>query len=206
MFKFGILLMSFIYLAGCSCSGGRNRTDSEYVLDMMQQPSIKAQEGSEAGDVLMKVPPEGTRARNRIYYPYKNQPLQAEKNLKNPIPYGSETLAQGKVYYEKFCIYCHGAYGDIQVGATVAPKMIMTPPSLLTEKVRSYNDGRLYHIIYDGQGLMGSYRLQLETKEQVLVNYMNKKSTYEGSKSVWAVVHYIRSLHKRSQFRKGMGQ
>ena len=170
--------------------------------DMLKQKSIKAQEGSEEGLLLMKIPPEGTRARNRIYYPYKDQPLEASKNLKNPMLFNREVLVEGQRYYERFCIYCHGMNGDSKLGATVAPKMVLAPPSLLTDKAKALSDGSIYHIIYSGQGLMGSYRLQLETKEQVLVDYMNKKQKYVGSRSIWLVVHYVRSLQRRSQFKK----
>ena len=206
MIRLGFLIFGFFYLVGCTCSGYKNRTDSEYVLDMVKQNNIKAQEGKDSGEAWMKMPPEGTRARNRTYYPYKNEPFKAEKNLKNPVKFNQEILAQGKMYYEKFCIYCHGTNGDIGLGATVAPKMVVQPLSLLTKKVQNYSDGRIYHIIYNGQGLMGSYRAQLETNEQVLVNYMNKKQKYKGSKSIWAVVHYVRALQKRFQFKKRLGK
>ena len=202
MFRLGVLIVTFLYLTGCSCSGRGNRTDSEYVLDMMQQKSIKPQEGGVSGDMLMRVPPKGTRARNRRYYPYKDKPLLAEKRLKNPIPFNPKTLVEGRVYYEKFCIYCHGTYGNSKEGATVAPKMVIAPLSLLSDKAKGYSDGRIYHIIYSGQGFMGSYRSQLETKEQVLVDYMNKESQYKGSKSIWSVVHYVRSLQRRSEFKR----
>lgn len=202
MLKFIIIFFGCLYLIGCSCSGHNNRTDSEYVLDMIQQKNIKAQEGKEDGSSWMRTPPEGTRARNRSYYPYKDEPLKAEKNLKNPLKFNREIIAEGRVYYERFCIYCHGENGEAKVGATVASKLVVAPPSLLSDKAKGYSDGRLYHIIYSGQGLMGSYRAQLETKEQVLVNYMNKKQKYRGSKNIWSVVHYLRSLQKKSQLNK----
>ena len=186
-------------MAGCSCSGGVNRTDSEPFLDMIQQKTIKPQEGTKEGALQMRVPPEGTMARNRSYYPYQGDPSKAAAKLKNPlIPSNLEVIKQGKTYYEKFCIYCHGTNGDSQEGATVAPKMLIKPPSLLTDKVRKYSDGRIYHIIYNGQGLMGAYRIQLGTKDQILRNYLTDDGTYKGLEGIWAVVNYVRMLQKLS--------
>ena len=168
---------------------------------MAQQKSVKPQEGSFTGEMLMKQPPEGTRARNRRYYPYRGDPLSAGRKLKNPLPADPEVLKKGRAYYEKFCIYCHGSYGDAGQGANIAPKMIVKPASLLTDKARAYSDGRIYHIIYEGQGLMGAYRIQLETNEQALLSHYIKGqdiSPYKGSNSIWSVVHYVRFLQKKS--------
>ena len=186
--------------AGCSCSAGVNRTDSEPFLDMIQQKHIKPQEGTKEGALQMRQPPKGTMARNRSYYPYQNDPLKAEKELKNPfLPASSERIKKGKVYYEKFCIYCHGTHGDSLTGATVAPKMLIKPPSLLTNKAKEYSDGRIYHIIYKGQGLMGAYRIQLGTKDQILGNYLTDDGKYKGLEGIWAVVNYVRMLQKHSK-------
>ena len=186
-------------MAGCTCSGGNNRTDSEWVLDMIQQKHIKPQEGGKEGQLQMRLPPEGTKAQNRSYYPYTNDPLKAEKELKNPLTLTPEILKKGETYYTQFCIYCHGRMGDGLEGATVAPKMLVKPPSLLTDKAKNYSDGRIYHIIHEGQGLMGAYRIQLGTYEQVLKDYLAEENPYKGSKRIWSVVLYIRSLQKISE-------
>ena len=191
-------ILSAFFLVSCTCSGGKNRTDSQWTRDMARQINVKAQEGSDQGRALMRLPPEGARARNRRYYPYAGDPLVAGRKLKNPLPDTWEVLSQGQAHYESYCIYCHGAKGDGGVGATVAPKMTIRPASLLTDKAKGYSDGRIYHIIYEGQGLMGSYRLQLETNEQVLMShYMeNSDRKYKGSNRIWSVVHYVRALQK----------
>ncbi len=199
--KFFLLFIGIFYLVSCSCSGGRNRTDSEYMLDMMKQRSIKAQEGTDEGQILMKLPPEGTRARNRSYYPFPKNPLKADQ-LKNPLRLTPDVFSQGKLYYQRYCIYCHGSQGDAGEGASVAPKMIIKPLSLITNKAKSYSDGRIYHIIYNGQGLMGSYRTQLTTSEQVLLSHYVKgqgEVKYKGSKQIWSLVHYVRFLQGKSR-------
>ena len=199
--KFFILFIGLLYLASCSCSGGRNQTDSEYMLDMMKQRSIKSQEGTDEGESLMRLPPEGTKARNRSYYPFSKNPLAADQ-LKNPLKLTPKVFSQGKVYYQRYCIYCHGTKGDPNEGASVAPKMIIKPPSLITDQAKSYSDGRIYHIIYNGQGLMGSYRAQLTTSEQVfLTHYVEgqEEVKYKGSERIWSLVHYVRSLQGKSR-------
>ena len=194
------LILGLLFFAGCSCSGGKNRTDSQWTTDMAKQSNIKAQEGTDEGDLLMKESPKGTRARNRRYYPYTGDPLMAGEKLKNPLV-ENEKIMTGKKHYERYCVYCHGTRGDVGEGATVAPKMFIKPPSLLTDKAKAYSDGRLYHIIYDGQGLMGAYRIQLETSEQVALSHFMKDSSkkYKGSESIWSVVNYIRLLQKSSE-------
>ena len=194
-------LLSIFYLGACTCSGGKNRTDSQWTRDMAKQHSVKAQEGSDEGQMLMRLAPEGTRARNRAYYPYSGEPELASKKLKNPLPATKEILTQGQAHYKRYCIYCHGSYGDAGEGASVAPQMIIQPASFLTDRAKGYSDGRIYHIIYEGQGLMGAYRIQLETNEQaVLSRYITEgDDSYRGSNNIWSVVHYVRSLQKASE-------
>lgn len=190
------LMFFMFYFAGCTCSGGKNRTDSQWTRDMAKQNTVKAQEGSDEGESLMRLPPEGTKARNRRYYPYSGDPETAGTKLKNPLPVSRELLLEGEKHYKRYCIYCHGSYGDSEAGANVADKMIVRPLSIVSDRTKGYSDGRIYHIIYDGQGLMGAYRIQLETNEQVLMSHYMKGEEYKGSDSVWSLVHYVRALQK----------
>ena len=64
---------------------------------------------------------------------------------------------------------------------TVVEKMILKPPMLVSQKVKDYSDGRIYHIIMRGQGLMGHYANQLIHE-----------------KDRWAVINYIRSLQEKN--------
>ena len=171
---------------------------------MMSQKSLKAQEGGPQGEMLMRLPPEGARARNRRYYPYTEDPEQA-KSLKNPFADDPAFIQAGKKHYERFCIYCHGRLGDSGEGATVAPKMIIKPPSLLADRALSMSDGEIYHIIYNGRGLMGGYSIQLETPEQLALSrhigagLAAEAGEYKGSKNIWSVVSYIRALQESAK-------
>ena len=180
LYLLSCIFFVFLFLTNCTCSGGKNRTDFELFHDMIKQENIKAQEGDEEG-TFMRVPPENTRARNKEYYPYKDQPELAGKELQNPFfnQFSAELIGIGKRQYQRACIYCHGATGGGE--GKVAQKMTVKPASLLSEKAINYSDGRIYHIIHEGQGLMGAYRKQVR-----------------GEKQRWALVNYVRMLQKRS--------
>lgn len=160
-----------------SCTAGKNRTNIEWIQDMMKQPSIKAQK--KEGDIGVMTPPEGTLALNKDFYPYIDDLDGAIKNLKNPLKnkYSQEILLIGKRNYQKACIYCHGGSGNGD--GAMKNVMIVLPPSLVSEKVRNMTDAQIYHIIHEGQGVMGDYRLQVRTE-----------------KERWALVNYIRNLQK----------
>lgn len=172
------LIFGLLILVGCN--GGKNQTNIELVTDMMDQESIKSQDWDPAqGDkVQMRQPPKGTIPQDFEVYPYGNDAEAAGKGLKNP--YASltpESLELGNKYFQIYCSVCHGHKGEGD--GTVAEKMAVRPPSLLTDKVKGYPDGRIFHIITKGQGVMGSYASQVT-----------------DVKTRWAIVNYVRSLQK----------
>ena len=85
------------------------------------------------------------------------------------------TLAIGKQKYNMYCSPCHGYLGE---GDSRLNGQFPNPPSLHSEKLRSWSDGRIYHVITEGQNVMPSYRSQLTRQER------------------WAVVNYLRVLQR----------
>ena len=168
---FGI--MTFAILTSCT----KQNTNVELIQDMMESPAVKAQDydTKRPGEMANMMPPEGTESIGHIPYKFKGKPEDAEKALVNPIP--GQNLARGKQLFETYCYVCHGVKGDGQ--GPVAAKFQVPVPSLLSDKVRGFKDGRIFHIITDGQGVMGTYATQI--KEE---------------KDRWAVVNYVRSLKK----------
>ena len=167
VFSFGLL----------GCNAGKNQTNIELVRQMMDQISLKAQDyQNETGQVANRVPPKGTVAQNREHYPYWTDPEAAGRNMKNPLS-RQDGLDTGAEKYRIYCGLCHGTggAGDGQI----AEYMTLKPPSLLTSKVRNFSDGRIFHIVTAGQGLMGSYANQIFDSEDR-----------------WAVVNYVRKLQK----------
>jgi len=138
--------------------------------DMVYSPAFKAQkEGS------MMMPVEGTVPRDYQPYAYKNNPELAGKELKNPLRPTETNLKRGKFVFNTYCITCHGPAGEGD--GSVVPKF-PRPPSLQSDKVRTWPDGRIYHVITMGQNLMPSYASQISPGDR------------------WAAIHYVRVLQR----------
>jgi mono/diheme cytochrome c family protein len=174
------LALSTFFLVACS---DPSRPNIEVIQDMMESPSVKAQEYDEffadkAGGA--RVPPENTVPVGfKPYRPGFNPELA--KADKNPLEgqMVSEVLLTGQKYYETNCMVCHGQKGD---GAgPIVDKMPNKPPSILTPKIRDWKDGQLYQVITMGQGTMGAY------------------ASHIPQQSRWQVVNYIRHLQKTNQ-------
>jgi len=123
----------------------------------------------------MRKPVEGTIARGYLPYAYKNQPDLAAEKLINPLPFSKEVISLGQKKYDTYCSPCHDYQGT---GLSRLRGHYPNPPSLHSEKVRSWKDGRIYAVIMDGQNVMPSYTTQLEEDER------------------WAVIHYVRALQR----------
>ena len=179
--KFIFCLLPFLIFAGCS--GDTSKPNVEVIQDMMEQPSLKAQDfhPHDREKSSMLTPPQGTQPKNVKPYLYSGNPVLAGEKLRNPFANDKSEafLKRGKIHFGNFCMVCHGEVGkgDGPVAAKwEGPKI----PSLMTDKIRGYQDGRIFHIITEGQGLMNPYIHQLpEPKDR------------------WAVVNYIRNLQKR---------
>lgn len=138
--------------------------------DMVDSPAIKAQE------TVMNLPPEGTIPRGYTPYPYgKEEGDRAGEDLSNPLKSKKTVFALGQKKYDTYCIVCHGPTG--KGNGTIVPKFPM-PPSLHSDKVREWSDGRLFHVITKGQNLMPSYAVQITPEER------------------WAIVYYVRALQR----------
>ncbi len=163
-----VAVVSCLMLGGVACR--HSEPNVIYMPDMVYSPAFKAQkEGS------MKMPVPGTVSRDFQSYPFSNDPEAAGKNLKNPLKPTAANLARGEHVYKTYCIVCHGPSGEGD--GYIVPKF-PRPPSLESEKVRNWADGRIYHVITMGQNLMPSYASQVAPGDR------------------WALIHYIRALQK----------
>lgn len=173
--------LSFLLAALVGCGAGQDQTNVELFQEMMDQKSLKAQDYDEfQKQASNRMPPEGTVPRGHTPYQYKGLALEAEAKLMNP--YANDTtekfLARGQEKYRVYCGVCHGVDGNGD--GTVAPYLQLKAPPVTSDKVKAFRDGRIYHIITDGQGLMSSYATQIhDTKDR------------------WAIVNYIRVLQKK---------
>ncbi len=144
---------------------------------MMEQEKVIVQDGASliSEKYEMRQPVRGTVARGEMPYNYSGDPEGAGRNLINPLLPDSNTIDIGKKKYNIYCSPCHGNFGE---GDSRLRGKFPNPPSLHSEKSRDWTDGRIYHIITEGQNVMPAYTSQLEPEER------------------WAVVHYIRALQR----------
>lgn len=144
---------------------------------MMEQDKALPQETTNvfADGFSMRMPVEGTISRGAIPYPYYGKPELAEKLMINPLDYSEENLALGKKKYDVFCSPCHGYFGE---GDSRLRGQYPNPPSIHSEKVKLWSDGRIYHVITEGQNVMPSYSTQMTREEK------------------WATILYIRALQR----------
>lgn len=123
----------------------------------------------------MRVPVKGTVARGNMPYRYTGDPDAAGKELINPLAITEKNLELGKKKFDIYCSPCHGYFGK---GDSRLRGQFPNPPSLHSEKVRNWSDGRIYAVLMDGQNVMPSYASQLNRNER------------------WAVILYVRALQR----------
>ncbi len=176
------LMMLGLALGLTACSGG-NKPNVELIQDMMESPAIKAQEYDQESPAHrgMRVPPEHTVPIGFNSYRFTADYEGATNNV-NPLAgdFSSEVLVTGQKYFDIHCAVCHGEKGDGK--SPTAEKMTLKPPTLHSEKVKTWKDGQIYHVIQVGQGLMGPYASHIPKEEWR-----------------WAVVQYIRHLQKETK-------
>lgn len=166
---------------GCS---DKSKPNVELLQDMMVSESIKSQEYDESSpnNSGMRVPPEGTQPLGFVPYRYATDPVGAARNP-NPLEgqNSDEVLKVGLKFYTTQCALCHGEKGEGGDKLSITEKMALKPPTLLSDKVRGWTDGQIYHVITAGQGVMGPYASHIPQKYR------------------WQVVNYIRTLQKENK-------
>lgn len=125
----------------------------------------------------MREPPEGTLSASASRMPVAVESGMIDEGYveKNPLLLTAQFLALGQRRFDVFCAPCHGILGD---GTTVvARKMTLRPPpSIVSERIRQFPDGRIFAIISEGYGLMPNYAHEMQPADR------------------WAIVAYVRAL------------
>ncbi len=166
---------ALVATAGCGAEG--DRPGWKFLPGMMNSvphDTFEANPVSESGGMLL--PPEGTIPVTGVPFPYGNseeEAIRAGVELINPLQATPEILARGQHRFESACFVCHGAGGE---GDGPIIGRFPNPASLISDHAKSYPDGRIYHVITHGQGIMPSHALQVLPEER------------------WAVVLYLRQL------------
>ena len=123
----------------------------------------------------MRKPVKGTVAKGFMPYLYSGKPEEAAVKMINPLLFSKENLQMGKNKFNIYCSPCHGYFGE---GDSRLRGQFPNPPSLHSAKVTNWTDGRIYHVIMEGQNVMPSYASQLSSNER------------------WAVILYVRALQR----------
>jgi mono/diheme cytochrome c family protein len=173
------LLIAGLALVAPGCDlglpAGRSPHREGNRLDMIDQPKPKPQRANLYGHgTAMFEPPPGSVAVDEHPYLFAQSEADAAgAELVNPLQPTAAVVAHGKFVYDNVCIACHGprGAGDGNVAA-LFPK----PPSLMTQKVRDWPDGQIFHRPMRGQGSMPSHARQVDARD------------------AWSVVWYIRQM------------
>jgi mono/diheme cytochrome c family protein len=181
----------FLYIAACSAvllaSCGKKNENSpgtEFMPDMYRGKALEAyipytvNVGDDLKDTLLssRTPVEGTVSREYTPYMYANNAKAYEEAglyLKNPLTYSEKLEAEGKDIYTKFCVHCHGeaGAGDGLVGQKLAGMIAYNDAAH-----KNLPEGKMYHSITYGKGVMGSHASQLSPDER------------------WKVIFYVQKL------------
>jgi len=183
--SFGLFAAAAFLVA--SCSKDPQSPGYEYMPNMYRSvgsesyaPSTVFANGANAQTpVDGSIPYQFDRSKilNVMPYPYTAEQYELAATLKNPIPFSEKVLGEGKVLFTNMCSHCHGAagMGDGKIG-TINPGL--KPQPYNEEPLKSLPEGKIFHTITWGKGMMGPHQYQISKLDR------------------WKIVHYVQSLQK----------
>ncbi|MEZ4741925.1 MAG: cytochrome c [Bdellovibrionota bacterium] len=171
MLRAAYKLLFSLSLLAVGCDGDPNATKLQYMPDMADAPTVKAQK-----DYID--PPDSSVAMNAIIYP--KTPEDSEKQLQNPFANVSEKertdyISKGDELYHTFCVTCHGP--QAKGNGTITDKFPRAP-DLTAELYAKRGDGFFFHRISFGSAIMPSYGHAISPHER------------------WYIILYLRTLQK----------
>jgi len=184
------VITAVIGVISVSCNNVPNSPGWEYMPDMYRSSSYETNEANSmfADSMVNRQPVAGTISQGwvanseysavKVPYPYKNDSAgyeNAGQFLKDPFPASPEIIAQGKERFEKYCINCHGASGQGD-GTVVSIGNFPPPPAYSSAQLKNLPEGKMYHSIQYGKGMMGSHASQLTAEER------------------WKIIRYVQTL------------
>lgn len=181
-----------IALLMSSCATDPNSPGVEYMPDMYRSPSYETYSVNPVfkDSMTAQLPVAGTVARgewpssgsliNALPYAYPNSLegyTAAGEELKSPLESSPEVAAEGKIIFEKMCMHCHGKEGGGD-GQLIGTGKFPPPPAYNSPQLKDLPEGKMFHTITYGKGLMGSHASQLTKEDR------------------WKVIQYIQELQK----------
>ena len=164
-----------ISITSCKEEGGMA---PEYMPDMYRSPAVEPyvdygelrgnySDTTYTNKMTARKPVEGTIPRGFQPYGYENTPEDYElagQNLKNPVPYSNAVLADGEELYGMMCVHCHGKTG--QGDGTLVKRDKFPPIPTKFGPALELAEGKMFHTITYGKGLMGAHASQLNQEER----------------------------------------
>ena len=196
LYKYSGSLVVMLLLITTSCSRDPNDPGKEYAPNMYLPVGYEPYKQEKPNPInpmglTMRLPVEGTVARRNykttfgegdsanvdlmVYNIPADSISISERVLKNPIALNEQSLAEGKILYDRYCQHCHGATGagDGKVGA-----MYKGVPNYASDAYKNLNEGHIFHVITHGKARMWPHGSQINPEER------------------WKIVHYVQKLQK----------
>lgn len=186
LLKLIVLMVVLISFASCQKN---SRPNYQYFPDMYEPIGYEAYGEVEflPNGMEAKLPAEGSVSRGHKPFDIDGT-LEgyalAKATLMNPLDSTQIDTPRGGQLYDIYCGVCHGKKGDGQ-GILVQREKILGVPAF-NDAGRALTQGSIYHTIYYGKNVMGSYANQLDEEErwQVVDYVMQLKAELGGSQTV----------------------
>ncbi len=164
------LVGSVLFFVACNPQG-RNTTKLQYMPDMADAPTVKAQES-------YIDPPEHAVPVNAVLYPATME--IAERDFRSPFPPSSKNigmvLTEGKELFGTFCAVCHGLNGKGK--GTLGSAYPIAVPDISRSDLATRKDGFFFMKISQGGAMMPSYGHAISVEER------------------WKIIAHLRTLQK----------
>jgi mono/diheme cytochrome c family protein len=174
-------LAGSLLFTGC-ISPSRDTPPLQIWDDMKAQPKYKSQQQSPlfADQRSSRRPPEGTVAIGQLGGDdaYRWGVVASQYVGKNQEPVTAELLAHGQLKFNTYCAPCHSRVGDGKGIVGLRAGAAFQPANLIEPRVQQMNDGELYSVASEGRRTMMGYRTQTSDRDR------------------WAIVAYLRALHR----------
>jgi hypothetical protein len=121
-----------------------------------------------------------TEEKDSYCYPKTNEGYElAGIELKNPVPATKINLDRGKQLFEGHCAHCHGLKGNADAPMILKGKYPPPPPFYI--RLKTINEGKMFHSITLGRNYMPAHAEELDTTERwqvityIIRTFKNKK-------------------------------
>ena len=191
--KFLKSIIHLTFFIGClfllfSCKKQPLSPGYEYMPDMYRPVGYEYYNVNPnfSDSVTARKPVEGTITQG--HFPYEGNSLnytpyslrledyELSASVLNPLVSSPEVIESGKIIFTKYCVHCHGEQGKGDGSITQTGNY--PPPPSYSGALKDLPEGKMFHTLTYGKGMMGSHASQLSKVER------------------WTVIRYVQTLQK----------